>query len=392
MRSARRDEHGLTGRPSRRRVLAACVSLPWLARCLAAAGSSADAGPPFAADVQRPPTAVPHGLDGTDPPSLLARSDGTRIDSWDEWLERRAECRDRWLEFLGPWESPALDDGFHVVTGARGPDGIRRRIAYRTEPDEETQAWLLEPAAPPPPGGRPAAVVFHSTTDRTIDEVADTAADAPAAIGAWLVRAGFTVLCPRCHLWNGEAAQRLDPTAAMARLAARHPGAKGMRKLLHDGMRAVDVLAGLDGVDPRRIVAAGHSLGAKQALYLAAFDDRVVAAVASEGGIAIPFSNWDADWYLGPEVRRPGFALDHAQLVALSLPRGLLVLGGESGPGAADGDRSWPTIARALEVGRLREPRPWVGLWNHRGGHAIPPAARERLVAWLEAAVQREGR
>lgn len=375
--------------PSRRRFLSTMTAVASIEPFLPAAAASPGPPPPFADEIQRPPADVPSRRPGTAPPSLLMRADGLSIDSWDAWLVRRGELRSAWLDFLGPWKSGVVDDGFRVVAEDRVAGLRRRRIAYHAEPDEEVEAWLLEPGSDPPPGGRPGAVVFHATTDRTIDSVAAADDDAAGAIGTWLARAGFAVLCPRCHLWNGTSTDRIDTAAAVARLAARHPGARGMRKLLHDGFRAVDVLSRVEGVDPARIVAAGHSLGAKQTLYLAAFDDRVVGAVASEGGIAIPFSNWHDPWYLGNDVRAAGFPLDHAELVALSLPRGLLVLGGESGPGAADGDRSWPTVARAVEVGRLREERPWVGLFNHRAGHSMPPTARDRLVGWLEASAAR---
>lgn len=372
--------------PSRRRVLSAIAASAWLPRALSDETAHTADGPPDAGAVQRPPAGIPQGPPGTTPPSLLSRDDGSTIDSWEEWLVRREELRASWLDFLGPWESGPVGDDLRVIESTRDGRCTRRLVAYRTEPDIEVEAWLLEPLGPVPRGGRPGAVVFHSTTDRTIDEVADTSADAPAAIGTWLAEAGFTVLCPRCHLWTDSGGFHLDTSGAVARLAARHPGAKGMRKLLHDGHRAVDVLSRFEGVDPRRIVAAGHSLGAKETLYLAAFDERLSGAVASEGGIAIPFSNWSAPWYLGAEVDGTGFMLDHAQLLALSLPGGLLVLAGESGEGAADGDRSWPTVERALEVGRLRRERPWLGLVNHHGGHAIPGPARTRLVEWLVAA------
>jgi hypothetical protein len=36
---------------------------------------------------------------------------------------------------------------------------------------------------------------------------------------------------------------------------------------------------------PDRVFAIGHSLGAKEVLYLAGFDERIRAAVSSEGGI-----------------------------------------------------------------------------------------------------------
>ena len=57
-----------------------------------------------------------------------------------------------------------------------------------------------------------------------------------------------------------------------------------MAKMLYDAMRAVDVLESLPYVDKQRLASVGHSLGAKETLYLAAFDERIKAAVASEGG------------------------------------------------------------------------------------------------------------
>lgn len=370
--------------PTRRRCLAGMAS--FAAPSLAVRRATAAPPPP---EALLPPVAVPRGIPGVDPPSLLVRPDGVAIDSWSGWLAERERIRREWLRFLGSWTVDPVGNEVRVSSEETVAGMRRRRVAYPTEPGLETEAWLLEPAdaSRAPAGGRPAAVVFHSTTDRTIDEVAAPEEDAPAAIGTWLCRRGFVVLCPRCHLWPAGPRPRLDLAGSVARLAERHPGARGMRKLLHDACRAVDVLAAVDGVDAGRIVAAGHSLGAKETLYLAAFDDRVKGAVASEGGIAIPFSNWHDPWYLGAEVREPGFALDHAQLLALALPRGLLVLGGESGPGAADGDRSWPTLARAIEVGRLHDERPRIGLVNHRGGHSLPPAGRRALEDWLLAAV-----
>lgn len=338
----------------------------------------------FLDDVQQPLPVPPADM----PPTLLDAADSARIGTWEEWLVERQRLRRAWLDFLGPWQTGPVDDAFRVIDEETIAGCRRRRIVYHTEPDEEVEAWLLEPAAPRPRQGHPGAVVFHSTTDRTIDEPAGTGPDGsgdddPLAIGTWLCRRGFVVLCPRCHLWNTTPAHRIDTSGAVARLAQRHPGATGMRKLLHDGFRAVDILTRIDGVDAGRLAAAGHSLGAKEALYLAAFDDRVKASVFSEGGIGIGFSNWHDPWYLGAAVREPGFPLHHAQLLALTLPRGLLILGGESGPGAADGDRSWGHVARGIEVGRLRGGRPRLGLLNHRGGHAIPAAARSRLLDWL---------
>jgi hypothetical protein len=152
-----------------------------------------------------------------------------------------------------------------------------------------------------------------------------------------------------------------------------------MAKMLYDGRRALDVLAAMPEVDPQRLGAAGHSLGAKEALYLAAFDQRVKAAVASEGGIGVEFSNWDAPWYLG--TRPVGH--DHHELLALVAPRAFLLIGGQS----ADGARSWPFIATALEVYRMHGQPCRIGLFNHGQGHTIPAAAEGRAYEWLQTYV-----
>ncbi|MGC4002706.1 MAG: hypothetical protein QM811_06035 [Pirellulales bacterium] len=141
-------------------------------------------------------------------------------------------------------------------------------------------------------------------------------------------------------------------------------------------------------VDPARIVALGHSLGAKEVLYLLAFDERVIAGVASEGGVPLNSTNWDAPWYLGPDVRKPEFARDHHELVALIAPRPFLVLAGERGNGCADGDRTWPYLLPAQQVCRLLERPVRIGLLNHGQGHTVPNDAAEKAFVWLEEAVK----
>jgi pimeloyl-ACP methyl ester carboxylesterase len=156
-----------------------------------------------------------------------------------------------------------------------------------------------------------------------------------------------------------------------------------MAKMLYDAMRAVDVLESLPYVDKQRLASVGHSLGAKETLYLAAFDERIKAAVASEGGITLPSTNWDASWYLGPAIHDAAFRLNHHQLLALIAPRPFLVLGGETGPGAADGDRSWPLIEAAVPVWKLYDAPIRLGLYNHHQGHSLSPESFARMAEWL---------
>ena len=48
-------------------------------------------------------------------------------------------------------------------------------------------------------------------------------------------------------------------------------------------IRAVDLLQQRDEVDPRRIGVIGHSLGGHNAMFVAAFDERLAVIVSSCG-------------------------------------------------------------------------------------------------------------
>lgn len=358
--------------------------LSWAGMMLACAGlgREASAGAEEVAwlgDVQH----VPEGLG--QPASLrplLVREDGSEIRTLAEWEARRAELRALWMEFLGEMPGrPAAD--FETVSETR-VDGCRRvRVRYTCEPGMVVEGYVLYPY-PLADAPRPGIVAFHSTTPETIDEVAGVSGRDSRALGLKFARAGYVVFCPKCFLWHED----VDYTEAARRFQARHPGALGMRKMLYDAQLAVDVLASLPEVDAGRIGAVGHSLGAKEALYLAAFDERVKAAVASEGGIGLGFTNWHDPWYLGSAIHDPGFARDHHELLALIAPRAFLILAGESGPptmSVADGDRTWPYVEAALPVYALYGGPARIGLYNHRQGHTIPEEAFVRMREWMAA-------
>jgi dienelactone hydrolase len=223
--------------------------------------------------------------------------------------------------------------------------------------------------------------VFHSTVRESIRQPAGLADVPEKHFGLALARRGFVAFCPRNFLWPENS--RMAADVETQRFQTRHPRARGMAKMLLDGQVALDILAARPDVDPTRLGCIGHSLGAKEALYLAAFDSRVKAAVSSEGGIGTAMSNWDAEWYLGPRVKDAAFAREHHELLALAAPRPFLLVGGDS----ADGDASWPFVTAAQAVYRLYGEPPRLGFLNHRKGHAVPPSVQPRLLEWLETYV-----
>jgi hypothetical protein len=309
---------------------------------------------------------------------LLVDRAGHAITTKDAWLARRAELRDSWLQFLGSEHLPRRAAPKLEVLEEDRVDGVtRQRVRYEVEPEIFTEGYLLRPTRPAD-ARRAGVAVFHSTVDASLQQPAGVKGEPAKAFGLVLAKQGYVTFCPRNYLWpqnDGIAAKR-----EAEKFLERKPQCKGMAKMLYDGQVAIDILAAQDDVDPERLGAVGHSLGAKEVLYLAALDDRVQAAVSSEGGVGVRFSNWQDLWYLGPAVKEPEFRRDQHELVALCAPRAFLLIGGDS----ADGVQSWPYIEQALGVYKLYGGTPRLGLFNHHQGHSMPEVAVARLTQWCD--------
>lgn len=307
------------------------------------------------------------------------------------WEEQRERLRREWLDILGPFPSrPDLDA--QVLRTEKEADHDRLLVTYQTEPGRRTDAYLLIPHRRA--RRAPAAVVFHATTSRHILQPVGLATSSTRHLALHLVRRGFVTLSPRCFIYgpadSSAAAGPAHPergfkdyAAEGERLLQRAPGWSGMGKMLWDGMRAVDYLMSRPEVDPERIACLGHSLGAKETLYLAAFDPRVRAAVFSEGGVGLRHSNWDAVWYLGSRIPDAKSGRDHHELLALIAPRPFLIAGG----GNADGEHTRPLVEAARPAWRVYDRADALVLLLHDRGHDFPEDIRERAYDWLEEAM-----
>jgi len=338
---------------------------------------------PWLDEVTRAPKTVPRGK-LRKLRDIFSRADAAPVKTRREWTRHRQRLRATWMEFLGRMPERPISAGFEVLRDEKLSTVRRQLIRYEAEAGQPVEGYLLMPRSKSN-RPRPGVVAMHQTTRDTIEQIAGVKGPAMQQLGLQLAERGFVVICPRNYLWQDVSKY----SEAVDRFRQRHPVALGMHKMLHDAQRAVDILAGLPGVDAARIGATGHSLGGKEALYLAAFDERIAAAVASEGGVGFRFTNWNAPWYLGRQIDEETFPLNHHQLLALVAPRPFLILAGEnSSPSASDGDRTWPLVEAALPAWRLYGDRPRLGLYNHRQGHAIPPRAFARLHEWLKTYLQ----
>lgn len=328
--------------------------------------ASLAAGPVFP-ELRRPPATLPAA---TPSPRPIAPAD------LKTWESRRREIRAAWEKILGPMpERVPLD--VQVISREELDDHSRLLLRYRNDARTTNDAYLLLPKRLD--GKRPGVVCLHPTSKTTIQDPVGLANREGVHHALHLVKRGYVCIAPRNYLWTVEGRGWKESARAIMK---EGPYTTGMAKMLFDAIRSVDVLVERPEVDAKRIGAIGHSLGGKEALYLPAFDERVIASISCEGGVGLPLSNWDADHYFGSKIKSSDFKHDNHEVMALIAPRALLVIGGES----ADGAQSWPYIEAVLPVWRLYRAEDRIGLLRHDEGHEFPSPGpqRELTYRWLD--------
>jgi len=230
--------------------------------------------------------------------------------------------------------------------------------------------------------------------------------------GQWLAEHGYVVLTS----WSFIRHYRDDTnyaTGAIDKLYERFGHWLGLGKMVHDARREAEYLRSLKEVDHKRMGFIGFSLGAKAAVYVAAFAPEFKATVALDAHIAVNGNtNWYDRWYLdwlrpfpdistpqhtvlsllNPDPARPGFEHDHHELMALAAPRAFLLIGGsqsEDHGGDSDDLESWGYVNRAREVYQLLGVPERIQYVSTNNGHKpngpdIDPAWRAFFDRWLK--------
>ena len=225
--------------------------------------------------------------------------------------------RERLIELLG--RMPELVDPAVELHDVEQRDGYRVvRVVFDAEPAMSVPAMLLVPDGAEVDAPRPAvlAVHGHGTTKETID------------YATRLATMGVVVLAPDLRGfgeradWTPEDHYHCDVDLVNAVLVGTTPLAQN----LWDMARCLDVLQSLPYVDGERIGVCGWSYGGTIALFLAAWDERVRAALVS-CAFASHATMHRVPWnFCGSQVL-PGMIdeLDHASLARLIAPRALVI-------------------------------------------------------------------
>jgi dipeptidyl aminopeptidase/acylaminoacyl peptidase len=275
-----------------------------------------------------------------------------------------------------------------VLAEERGKGFIRRSIEYTSETDAKTgraervPAVLFLPAGLKPGEKRPGVLALHPTSKLGKSEI--TGDGKPnRQYGLELAERGYVVLCPDYPSFG-------DYTKDFA--ASAHPS--GTMQGIVNHRRGVDLLISLPETDAGHIGAIGHSLGGHNALFVAAFDDRIKAVVTSCGWNVFAdyykgdLTGWSSPRYM-PRIKSEydlspaKMPFDFHELIATIAPRPVLTI-------SPLHDANFPVEGVRKAVPPIRAVYRLLGAENafeveHPDcPHDFPPDMRERAYRFLD--------
>ncbi len=196
----------------------------------------------------------------------------------EDWQQRQQQMAQVLREIAGDF--PARTPLKPVITGTLERDGVRvEKLYFESRPGYYVTAALFLPARFT---GKLPAIVYCSGHSAN-----GFRSEAYQRIILNYAKKGFAVLAfdpigqgERIQYFKEDGKPRFGPThehsypGSQSFVSGRSPA----NYFIWDGIRAVDYLVSREEIDPDRIGIAGRSGGGTQSAYIAAFDERILAA------------------------------------------------------------------------------------------------------------------
>lgn len=320
---------------------------------------------------------------------LLVWKDAEGVDhpvrSPDDWRRRRAHILRHMEAVMGPLPDASkkvpLDP--QVVEEVRLPDGLlRRKVLLAVEEGDRLPAYLFLPKDVA--GRAPAVLCLHPTSrEHGKGVVAGLAGKPDRHYAQELAGRGYVTLAPD-YVGMGE--YKVDAYA--------RGYASATMKGIWNHQRCLDYLQSLPEVDPARLGAIGHSLGGHNAMFLAAFDERVACVVSNCGFCSFPrymkgdLSGWSHAGYM-PRIRTSyglspaRMPFDFTEVAAALAPRAFLASAPlEDSNFDVQGVRD--CIAAAAPVYAFLGAREKLAAQYPACGHDFPDVPRRAAFDWLD--------
>lgn len=316
------------------------------------------------------------------------------VTSAEDWPARRAELSSKFLELIRDSHKPAKPPPDLRMHEAVAVDGLyeRRLISYQVEPGERARAYVGIPLKYE--GKLPAIVALHGTFERGIEQAAGLVENPEKAYLHHLCQRGYVVIAPE-HFVSGErtpANGAYDTTA----FYEKHPEWTAVGKFTYEHSIAVDALTTIEEVDLQRIGVMGHSLGGQGAIFLAAYDARIKAAVSNCAAAFFRHNpgveHWARDhWYVYFKHIRPGLMkgelppIDFHEIMALIAPRAYLDVSALNDGDSRVQQQRVAMLTSVMGVYQLLDAPHNFAFFVHGRGHAVPHESRELIYGWLDA-------
>jgi fermentation-respiration switch protein FrsA (DUF1100 family) len=242
-----------------------------------------------------------------------------------EWAKRREHILANMQLVMGPLPdaSRKVKLDVQVSEEVRTEKFVRKKLTFAVEEGDRLSAYLLIPLGAK--GKLPAVLCLHPTHKELGKGV-------PAGFGpkedrhyaVHLAERGYVTLAPD-YVNSGE--YQIDPY--------KKGYASATMKGIWNHMRGIDLLQSLSEVDGERIGVLGHSLGGHNALFVAAFDERIRCIVSNCGFCSFPtykkgnLAGWSHDGYMPRirtvyELKPEKMPFDFTEVVAALAPRPFL--------------------------------------------------------------------
>jgi len=233
-----------------------------------------------------------------------------------EWEARRTHLRKQILSAAGLLPMPAKTDLHPQIFGRiENGDYSNEKVLIETLPGYYLGGNLYRPLKPSPAGGFPAVVSPHGHWNYGRLEHTTVASIPARAIN--LARQGYVVFAYDQVGYNDTIQTPHDFGGPKEDLWAFNP----LTVQFWNGIRAVDFLESLPGVNRNKIGATGASGGATQTFLLAAVDDRIQFSAPANMISAI--MQGGAECENAPNVRVDTF---NVEIGAMMAPRPMLMV------------------------------------------------------------------
>jgi dienelactone hydrolase len=331
--------------------------------------------------------------------------------SWAEWGKRNGNDFDRWrkesrervrLRFLAA--PPPVPFEPQIIGSRKRKGYTSHKIAFNLTGDSRVLAYLLVPEGV---GPHPGVLLLHDhgaefrIGKEKYVEPWDVAPEKSALAREWvdkvyggrflgdeLAARGYVCLCYDALNWSDRGGAGYDGQQALAS-NLQHLGMSLAGLIAHEDLRGAQFLASRQEVDPRRIAAIGHSMGAFRTWQVAAMSDHIAAGVsvcwiATVKGLMVPGNN-QTKGASAFTMTHPGLFndLDYPDLASLACPKPMLFLAGQQ-------DTLFPVASVREAFAKMQH------VWDSQGAgdklvtkiwpvpHLFNAAMQEESFTWLD--------